>query len=122
MNTWSRHSVLTDLTQRSVIALARGDLNASVGNTEITYPPIEAGAIAGVAVMNEKTWRLALPAAAFDDLLCRPFGGRMRCHVHVENLSAGVMDYEEHVQCSKRYGLDAKEVARPDGRSMLPQE
>src|SRR5215813_4328237 len=27
MNTWSRHSILTDLTQRSAIALARGDLN-----------------------------------------------------------------------------------------------
>jgi hypothetical protein len=26
MNTWSRHSVLTYLTQRSAIALARGDL------------------------------------------------------------------------------------------------
>ena len=72
--------------------------------------------------MNEKTWRLALPAAAFDDLLCRPFGGRMRRHVHVENLPAGVMDHEEHVQRSKRYGLDTKEVARPDGRRMLPQE
>ena len=66
--------------------------------------------------MNEKTWRLALPAAAFDDLLCRPFGGRMRRYVYVENLPAGVMDHEEHVQRSKRYGLDTKEVARPDGR------
>jgi hypothetical protein len=27
MNTWSRHSVLTDLTQRSAMALTRGDLN-----------------------------------------------------------------------------------------------
>src|SRR5215470_4457682 len=27
MNTWSRHSVLADLTQRSAMALARGDLN-----------------------------------------------------------------------------------------------
>src|SRR5690348_15323078 len=27
MKTWSRHSVLTDLTQRSAMALARGDLN-----------------------------------------------------------------------------------------------
>jgi hypothetical protein len=26
-DTWSRHSDLTDLTQRSAIALARGDLN-----------------------------------------------------------------------------------------------
>src|SRR6516165_4543476 len=29
MKTWSRHLVLTDLTQRSVIALARGDLNGA---------------------------------------------------------------------------------------------
>jgi hypothetical protein len=76
----------------------RSEWRARLGNTEIMYPPIEAGAIAGVAVMNEKTWRLALPAAAFDDLLCRPFGGRMRRHVHVENLPAGVMDHEEHVR------------------------
>jgi hypothetical protein len=124
MNTWSRHSVLTDLTQRSAIALARGDLNgdARLGDTEITYAPIEAGAIAGVAVMNEKTWRLALPVAAFDNLLSRPFGGWMQRYVHVENLPAGVMDHEEHVQRSKRYGLDTKKVARPDGRRMLPQE
>jgi len=60
--------------------------------------------------MNEKTLRLAFPAAAFDDLLCRPFGGRMRRHVHVENLPASVMDHEEQVQRSKRYGLDAKEI------------
>ena len=46
----------------------------------------------------------------------------MRCHVHVENLPAGVMDHEEHVQRSKRYGLNTKEVALPDGRRMLPQE
>ena len=64
--------------------------------------------------MKEKTWRLAVPAAAFDDLLCRPFGGRMRRHVHVENLPAGVMDHEEHVQRSKRDRLDSEEVARPD--------
>src|SRR6516225_1858443 len=52
--------------------------------------------------MNEKAGWHAVPAAAFDDLLCRPFGGLMRRHVHVENLPAGVMDHEEHVQCSKR--------------------
>jgi hypothetical protein len=57
------------------MALARGDLNgvlrASLGNPEITYPPIEDGAITAVAVMNEKTWRLAVPTAAFDDLTTR---------------------------------------------------
>jgi hypothetical protein len=72
--------------------------------------------------MNEKTWRLAVPTAAFDDLLRRPFGGRMRRHMHVKNLPAGVMDHEEHVQRSKRDGLDAEEITRPDGRRVLPQE
>jgi hypothetical protein len=46
----------------------------------------------------------------------------MRGHLNVDDLSAGVIDHEEHVQHSKRYGLDTKEVARPDGRRMLPQE
>jgi hypothetical protein len=60
--------------------------------------------------------------AAFDNLLCRPLGGRMRRHLHVENLPAGVMDHEEHVQRSKRDGLETEENARPDGRRVLPQE
>ena len=81
MNTWSRHSVLTD----------------SLGNTEITHAPIEGVAITAVAVMNEKTWRLGVPAAAFDNLLRRPRGGGIRRHVQVENLPAGVMNHEEHV-------------------------
>jgi hypothetical protein len=64
--------------------------------------------------VNEKAWRLAVPTAAFDNLLCRPRGGGMPRHMHVANLSVGVMDDEEHVQCSKRDGLDAEEIARPD--------
>ena len=104
------------------VSPGRPERCANVDNPSIVHPPIEGGAVAAVAIVNEKTWRLAVPAAAFDDLLCRPFAGRMRRHVHVENLPAGVMDHEEHVQRSKRYGLDTKEVARPDGRRMLPQE
>ena len=52
----------------------RSEGSASLGDTEIAHPPIEAGAIAGVAVMNENAGWHAVPAAAFDDLLCRPFG------------------------------------------------
>ena len=100
----------------------RSERCASLDNTKITHPPIETGDVPGVAVMNEKTWRLVVPTAAFDDLLCRPLGGRMLRHVHVENLPAGVMDHEEHVQRSKRDGLDAEEITRPDGRRVLPQE
>jgi hypothetical protein len=69
----------------------RSERRPSLGNREIAYPPIEAGAITAVAVMNEKTWRLAVPTTAFNNLLCRPLGGRMRRHMHVENLPAGVM-------------------------------
>src|SRR5215831_4339712 len=46
----------------------------------------------------------------------------MRRHVRVENLSAGVIDHEEHVQHSERDRSDTEEVARPDLRSVLPQE
>jgi hypothetical protein len=93
-----------------------------LGNTEATHPPIEAAAITIVAVMNEKTWRLVVPAAAFHDLLCRPPGGRMRRHMHVENLPAVVMDDEEDVECPKEDRLDAEEITRPDGRCVLLQE
>ena len=100
----------------------RSEWRANLGNTNIAHPTMECGAVTAVAVMNEKSWRLAIPSAAFNDLLCRPLGGRMRRHVHVENLSAGVMDHEEHVQCSERDRSDAEEVARPDLRAVLPQE
>jgi hypothetical protein len=86
----------------------RSERRASLGNTETTHPLIEPGAVTVVAVMNEKTWRLVVPTAAFDDLLCRPLGGRMRRHMHVENLPAGVMDHEEDVECPKEDRLDAE--------------
>jgi hypothetical protein len=100
----------------------RSEWRANLGNTNIADPTIECGAVTAVAVMNEKPWRLAIPSAAFDHLLSRPRRGGIRRHVHVENLPAGVMDHEEHVQCSERDRSDAEEVARPDLRPVLPQE
>ena len=88
----------------------RSERRASLDDTKIAHPPIEAAAITVVAVMNEEAWRLAVPTAAFDDLLCRPRGGRMRRHMHVENLPAGVMDDEEDVECPKEDRLDAEET------------
>jgi hypothetical protein len=43
----------------------------------------------------------------------------MRRHEHMENLPAGVMDHEEHVQDSKRDGLDAEEIAISSLRACL---
>ena len=100
----------------------RSDRRARLGNPETTHPPIEGGAIATVAVMYEKAWRLAIPSAAFNNLLCRPLGGWIGRDLHVKNLPAGVLDHEKHVQRSERDRLDAEEVARPDLRSVLPQE
>src|SRR5215472_7865763 len=46
----------------------RSEWRANLGNTNIAHPTIECGAVTAVAVMNEKSWRLAIPSAAF-----RPF-------------------------------------------------
>jgi len=43
-------------------------------------------------------------------------------HMNMDNLPAGVMDNEKHVQRSERDRSDAEEVARPDLRAVLPQE
>src|SRR5215472_5730184 len=97
----------------------RSERCANLGYTNIAHPTIERGAITAVAVMNEETSRYSVPSAAFDNLLRRPRSGRMRRYVNVENLPAGVMDHEQHVKRSKRYGLDTKEVACPHLRTML---
>jgi hypothetical protein len=100
----------------------RSEWYANLSNTNIAHSTIECGAVTAVAVMNEKSWRLAIPGAAFDNLLGRPRDGGIRRHVHVENLPAGVIDHEEHVQRSECDRSDAEEVARPDLRAVLPQE
>jgi hypothetical protein len=50
----------------------RSEWCANLGNTNIAHPTIECGTVTAVAVMNEKSWRLAIPSAAFDHLLGRP--------------------------------------------------
>ena len=104
------------------IGSRRSEWRANLGNTNIAHPTIECGAVTTVAVMNEKSWRLAIPSTAFEHLLSRPRGGGIRRHLHVENLPAGVSDHEEHLQRSERDRSDAEEVARPDLRPVLPQE
>jgi hypothetical protein len=91
----------------------RSEWRANLGNTNIAHPTMECGTVTTVAVMDEKPWRLAIPSTAFDHLLCHPRGGSRR-HVHVQNLPAGVIDHEEHVQRSERDRSDTEEVARPN--------
>src|SRR6516165_7535663 len=46
----------------------RSEWRANLGNTNIAHPTIECGAITAAAVMNEKSWWLAMPSTAFDNL------------------------------------------------------
>src|SRR5262249_53328386 len=117
METWSRHSVLTDLTHRSAMALARES-----GQYQYCAPDGRKGCHNSCRGHERGNGPVLGPKRSFRQLLRRPRSGRMRRYVNVENLAAGVMDHEEHVERSKRYGLDAKEVACPHLRSMLPQE
>src|SRR5215472_1006324 len=75
----------------------RSEWRANLGNANITHATIESGAITAVAVMDEETSRYSVPSAAFDNLLRRPRSGRMRRHVNVDDLSAGMFDHEQHV-------------------------
>src|SRR5215831_14056921 len=56
----------------------RSEWRANLGNTNIAHPTMECGAVTAVAVMNEKSWRLAIPSAAFDHLLSRLNGNGPR--------------------------------------------
>src|SRR5262249_42666410 len=98
----------------------RSEWCANPFNTNIAHPTIECGAVTAVAVMNEKSWRLAIPSAAFDHSLSRPRGGGIRRHLHVENLPAGVIGQEENEQRFERDRLDGREGAHPDLRAVEP--
>src|SRR5215831_4416872 len=117
-----RRGCLQDRRRRRRERSNRRACRANLGNTNITHATIESGAITAVAVMNEETSRYSLPSAAFDNLLRRPRSGRMRRHANVDDLSAGMIDHEEHVKHSERDRSDTEEVARPDLRPVLPQE
>ena len=100
----------------------RSERRAYLGNTNIAHPTIESCAITAVAVTKKETSRYSVPSAAFNNLLGCPRVGRMRRHANADNLPAGVMDHEKHVEHSERDRSDTAEVARPDLRPVLPQE
>src|SRR5215470_14950591 len=48
------------------IGSRRSEWCANLGNTNIAHPTMECGAVTAVAIMNEKSWRFAIPGAAFE--------------------------------------------------------
>src|SRR5499425_1390781 len=95
----------------------RSEWRANLGNTNIAHPTTECGTVTAVAVMNEKSWQLAIPSAAFDHLLSRPRGGGIRkgpcgsqfCALqHPEGpLSNGCVSHIERRRGRDRTGLRA---------------
>ncbi len=55
------------------VGARRSEWGPDLPDAEIVQPPIEHLPVAAVAVMDEKARWLAIPAAAFDDLLRHPF-------------------------------------------------
>jgi len=58
----------------------------------------------------------------FSHLLQRPGSARMRCHVHMPQTAAAVLDDDEHVQQPKRRRDGDKEVARKNALRVVLQE
>jgi hypothetical protein len=104
---------------RSAIALARGDLNGvrALGNTEIAHPPIEAGGITAVAIVNEKAWAADSPNRSIR-LSAVPSTRRSDAPSHARGELAGWRGGSGRTRTVfERDGLDAEEIA---GRMVVP--
>jgi hypothetical protein len=64
--------------------------------------------------MDEKAWWLTIPAAAFDDLLCRPFRRGMASHLDMQDLAVGMTGRKEDIEGLELDRPYAEEIAGPD--------
>ena len=80
----------------------------------IFQPPMEHLPVTAVAVMDEKARWFAIPAAAFDDLLCHPFRRGMASHLDMQDLAVGMTDRKEDIEGLEPDRPYAEEIARPD--------
>jgi hypothetical protein len=68
-------------------------------------------AVDPIAIPDEES-RRGVPRPCFAELLCSPRGGRMRCHVDVNDAPALVRQHLGHKQHPKRGRRDGEEVHR----------
>ena len=100
------------------VGLRRPEGGTDLRDAEFHQPPIEPT----VTIMDEEARGLAVPAAAFHDLLRHPVRGRMPSRPDVEHFPAGVIDSEEYIQGPEEDRLDAEEIAGPYRRGVLLEE
>src|SRR4029450_13241694 len=96
------------------VGARRSEWGPDLRDAEIAQPAIEHPPVAAVAVMDEKAWRLTIPAAAFDDLLCRPFRRGMASHLDMQDLAVGRTDRKENIEGLEPDRPYAEEIAGPD--------
>jgi hypothetical protein len=100
------------------ICLWRSEWGANLRDSKASYQPVEEGTVAAIAITSQEAWGLAIPAAAFHDLLRDPFRRGMLCDLGVQHFATGMADHEEHIESLEPQSLDAKEVTGPNLRSM----
>lgn len=64
-------------------------------DSKAAWAPVENRAATAITVVDQKAWRFAVPVAAFDDLLGRPFRRRMLGHLDMRHFAVGGTNYEE---------------------------
>ncbi len=80
------------------VGARRSEWGPDLCDAEIVQPPIEHLPVAAVAVMDEKARWLAIPAAAFDDLLRHPFRCGVARYLDMQDLAVGMTDRKEDIE------------------------
>ena len=92
-----------------------------ITDTHSSQPARHCGAVDLISVADEVTWGF-IPGKCFGDLPCNPLGGRMRCYVDPNKLSAGQPDDDEDVEKFEGDGWNHEEVHGGDFRSVVTKE
>ena len=93
------------------VGARRSEWGPDLRDAEMVYPPIENAPVAAVTVMDEKARCFTIPAAAFDDLLCRPFRRGMAGHLDMQDLAVGMTDRKENIEGLEPDRPHAEEIA-----------
>ena len=79
-------------------------------------------AVTAVAVVDQISWRPAVPATGFDDLASGPLCGRVTGDAQMNHFAVEMVNDEEDIDRPEQQRLDAEEVTGPDLACLQRQE
>ena len=120
---WSRHSRRKVPTMRSATALALGAITGvrDPADAKPPYSCVDVDAIDPIPVMNQIA-RLLAVRRGVEELLPDPGHRWVLGDVEVDQVAAGMLDEEEHVQGLEGQGLHHEQVHGPDRGELVVQE